>query len=102
MSQKNRPRRERQALPPRRVPRAVWWGGALVLAVGALFVLLSSGSKPATVSAQGPRLAVDTQEMDLGKVPVEKMVTATFTIRNVGDAPLRILNEPQVRVVEGC
>ena len=29
-------------------------------------------------------------------------VTAAFKVKNVGSAPLQILGQPQVRVVEGC
>lgn len=101
MNHKTRGGRANTVRPRRRWPWLLV-GGALVVAVGALFALLSAANKPATVAGSGARLAVDKQEVDFGKVPVNKMVTATFTVSNVGDAPLRILGEPQVRVVEGC
>jgi hypothetical protein len=96
--------RTRRAAPPKQVERTLLWyliaGGVLVLA--ALFARLPSGNKPVAVTAEGARLAVDKQEIDFGKVPVDKLVSAIFTVSNVGDQPLQILEEPQVEVVEGC
>ena len=84
----------------------------LLLALGGLLVLLLgvvlATRPPAQQAAQpaqgveGPRLAVDQEKIDFGQVPVERMVAATFELRNTGDRPLQILSEPQVTVKEGC
>jgi hypothetical protein len=50
----------------------------------------------------GPRLAVETAEIDFGPVRFEKLVQARFRLRNVGDQPLQIAANPPVEVVEGC
>jgi len=46
---------------------------------------------------------VDRQQIDFGKVPLDKPVKATFMLSNVGDQPLQILGEqPVVEVKQGC
>ncbi len=50
----------------------------------------------------GPRLAVETAEIDFGPVRFEKLVQARFRLRNIGDQPLQIAANPPVEVVEGC
>jgi len=50
----------------------------------------------------GPRLATDTDNIDFGTVRFNRMVTATFQLRNVGDAPLTVAANPAVETVEGC
>jgi len=47
-------------------------------------------------------LTVDRELIDFGEVPVEKVVKATFLLQNTGGDTLRIISQPQVRVVEGC
>lgn len=49
-----------------------------------------------------PRLETDRTEIDLGDVPFERWVTATFTLRNVGDGTLTIGRTGPVRATEGC
>jgi hypothetical protein len=51
----------------------------------------------------GPKLAVDQDKFDFGRVVYDKPVRAVFTLRNVGDQPLRIADRQiATRVVEGC
>ncbi len=60
---------------------------------------------PLSAAAQyhgGPKLAVQTDLIDFGSVRFEKMVTARFLLRNVGDKPLQIAANPPVELVEGC
>lgn len=54
------------------------------------------------VSAGDPRLVVDRGVIDLGDVPVGRWASATFTLRNAGDAPLRFSDAPWVKAVAGC
>ncbi len=56
---------------------------------------------PAQVTGQ-PKLAVDREQIDFGKVPLDKTVKATFKLTNVGDQPLQILSQPVVEVKQGC
>ncbi|MBC8253499.1 MAG: hypothetical protein H8E35_05665 [Ardenticatenia bacterium] len=63
----------------------------------------SFGQAPSfTPQANGPRLTVDQDTIDLGVQPLDRYVSATFQVKNVGDATLRIQEEPYVELVEGC
>jgi hypothetical protein len=76
---------------------------AIVVALAAWFWL---GRQEALSAGQpftgGPRLALDTDTIDFGRVRFERMVTARFTVRNVGDKTLHLAANPPVEVVEGC
>lgn len=89
-----------------RRPRWLWMGciGAALLAGGITWLALPDRSPLADASRYqgGPRLAVDRQEVDFGRVPFEKSVQARFRLKNVGDQPLRLATGPRVEVVEGC
>ena len=50
----------------------------------------------------GPRLAVDEDTYDYGKVKLEDWVEPVYHIKNVGDAPLSINGLPVVRTLAGC
>jgi len=98
--------RKRNALPLRLAAPIVAGGALLVIIIG--IVLLSNlgrGSSgtgsPAQVSGQ-PKLKVDREQIDFGKVPLDKTVKATFQVSNIGDQPLQILGEPVVEVRAGC
>ena len=86
----------------------------VVIAIGAVLIILvgflawrgsTSGAKAASAAPQvtgGPKLSVDRDSVDLGKVPLDQTVRAEFKLKNVGDRPLRILGEPRVELVKGC
>jgi hypothetical protein len=84
----------------------------LVPGLLAVTVLIAGGtwfflqrSSPTAVAAQyssGPRLAVDKDFIDFGTVRFEKLVTARFRLRNVGDQPLRLAVDPRIQAIEGC
>jgi hypothetical protein len=83
-------------------------GGALLVIIIGIVLLLSnpgrgaSGSgSPAQVTGQ-PKLALDREQINFGKVPLDKTVKATFQVSNIGDQPLQILGEPMVEVRAGC
>ena len=84
------------------------WCVSLVLAVLALAVGCSGangaggGKEQASPVATGPRIAIPEDSFDFGKVPLNKVVSHSFTIKNVGTAPLTLLGEPPVRAVQGC
>ena len=80
--------------------------GGLALVAGALFAIWKSGQPPRItipVEVEGsPGLTVDRDTVDLGDVPLDKTVTVTFQLANVGDETLRFTAEPFIEVVEGC
>lgn len=78
-------------------------GGALALILIGVFVLLrGSGPTKAIEVAGKPKLAVDGDKIDLGKVPLNKPVSVEFELSNVGDRPLELQGIPKVEVREGC
>ncbi len=70
-------------------------GAGLLLVGGAILALVTGGSR-------APRLVVEQDVFDYGAVVFETPITTEFTIRNEGNAPLRIAGTPQVEVREGC
>ena len=86
-------------------PWQPWWlwaaiAAAVVLIVGGLSMMLISGGSDTTNGT--PKLVVDQTVVDEGYVTLNTPVRTSFTIRNEGDGPLRVLGEPQVQLVEGC
>lgn len=82
-----------------------WWlwaaaAVAVVLVVGGLTVLLTSNSNAPEDGT--PQVVVDQPVIDEGYVKLDETIRTSFTLRNEGDATLRILDEPQVELVEGC
>jgi hypothetical protein len=49
-----------------------------------------------------PNLSLDRSSINFGTLPLNQAVSAEFRVRNTGDQPLTITNEPFVRVAEGC
>ncbi len=101
------PRKTAAAPAPKRAPWPLFVGAAaLVLIIFGVAVLMRAGGETASPSnpqsANAPQLTVDRELIDFGEVPVEKVVKATFLLQNTGGETLNILNQPQVRVVEGC
>ena len=79
--------------------------GRVVVAVAVVVVLagaLGAWWWMAAAASGTPRLAVDRTEIDLGDFPFGARATATFTLANTGDAPLRIVDLPPVKALEGC
>src|SRR5689334_10104270 len=90
------PRRARSA------SRAIvlFLAASLVVIVG--LAILASASSSAPQVTGSPHIAIVQDTFDYGDVPLGKTVQTVFVIRNTGDKPLIILNQPQVRVAEGC
>lgn len=87
-----------------RFPLAVAALALVLVAVGAFFLFnrgTSAPAKPAEVAGR-PQLAVDREQIDFGKVPLDVPVQAKFELRNTGDQVLQIQGAPQVEVREGC
>ena len=94
--------------PPKRSRLPLYVAGGALLAIVIGVVLLSSlgggasgTGSPAQVSGQ-PKLAVDREQIDFGKVPLDVPVKATFKLSNIGEQPLQIVNQPVVEVKQGC
>lgn len=49
-----------------------------------------------------PHLVVDRTEVDLGDLPYGAPAKAVFTLNNTGDGVLKIVGEPQVKILKGC
>ena len=79
-------------------------GAVLIIVVGFLAWNGSNAKKPsATPQATGsPKLNVDRDSIDFGKVPLDIPVKAEFKLKNVGGQPLAIKGEPRVELVKGC
>ena len=75
--------------------------GATVLIVAAVAVWIIQNVETGEGKI-GPRLAVNTERLDFGKQPFDKMVRAEFKITNTGDRTLTLDANSPVRVVEGC
>jgi hypothetical protein len=94
-------------LPQRNTLSLYLAGGALLVIIIGIVLLsnpgrgLTGSGTPAEVTGQ-PKLAVDREQIDFGKVPLDIPVEATFKLSNVGDQPLQILNQPVVEVKQGC
>ena len=94
--------------PPKRntLPLFLAGGALLVIIIG--IVLLtnlgrgSSGSSSPVQVAGQPKLLLNREQIDFGRVPLDIPVKATFKLSNVGDQPLQILNQPVVEVKQGC
>ena len=93
-------------------PKSSW--PFVVIGVGALLIIVvgflawrggTSSAKSASATPQvtgGPKLSVDRDSIDFGKLPLDQTVRAEFKLKNIGDQPLRIVGEPRVELVKGC
>jgi hypothetical protein len=105
---KNRKGRARGRPAGRGIPVVVWAGlGGLLLVVIGLAIWHPWNQSPATqvVAPQvagRPRLAVDREQIDFGRVTLDKPVKATFKLTNIGDRQLVLGGLPLVEVKKGC
>ncbi len=81
-------------------------GGLVLVLVGLLFTrqsLSSTAAAPVGTRVAGKaKLAVDRETIDFGRLPLDKPVTATFKLTNLGDKPLTLAGTPTVEAVKGC
>ena len=61
-----------------------------------------SGSGSSSGAKLGPRLAVDRERIDFGRVPLNKSVRAEFKVSNNGDRPLTLDTTAPVQAIQGC
>jgi len=55
-----------------------------------------------SVEEGGPRISFVEDHIDLGPVPLNKMLMVHFVFSNEGDAPLIVEPEMEVETIEGC
>jgi archaellum component FlaG (FlaF/FlaG flagellin family) len=81
-----------------------WLALVLVFAVAGIGLLVWAASQPAYAPevTGRPNFAIDNTLLDYGTVRNNTSVNAVFRVRNTGDQPLIITNQPHVQVVEGC
>jgi hypothetical protein len=75
-------------------------GGAILIAQATTSASADPNFTPRVMGA--PSLDVEQPFFDLGDVHFNTMAEVSYVLRNVGDQPLRILEAPQVEVLEGC
>ncbi len=86
---------------------ATCMGLVILLAVAALFAGCGGddGTKPPvaapSVAGGGARVVADQASVDLGKVPLNRMVTHTWRLRNEGSGKAQ-LGKPKIETLEGC
>jgi hypothetical protein len=82
------------------IPAALVGLAALIIGVG---LLVLTRSQPFTPEVTGrPSGVVSQQHFDYGEVKLGSWIETAFTVKNVGDQPLHILQQPYIEVVEGC
>lgn len=77
----------------------------IAASLAALALFGSAGGTPPGTAIEvrdAPRLKVDREVVDLGRVRLGKDAYVTFEVSNVGDQPLRFTSPPYVQLVEGC
>ncbi len=85
---------------PRWIVPAILIGLAVVVA-GALFLL--TRGEPYTPEVTGRPSGVVSQDyFDYGDIKGGTWIETSFKIKNVGDQPLNVLNEPYVELIDGC
>jgi hypothetical protein len=102
---RRRSRKDTFIIPRKVLPLLVVAAGVLVIGVAILVITTAGGAADPNFAPQvtgAPKLVVDQPFYDLGDFHFNTMAEVTYTLSNVGDQPLRILELPQVQVLEGC
>ncbi len=78
-------------------------GGLILVAMTAFLINNNKPASKVQVDVKGsPRLKVDKDQVDLGKVALGNTVSVDFTLSNTGDQPLKLSEQPYIDVIEGC
>lgn len=84
-------------------PLLIALGGIALIGLVFWATQRGDGTPVAAIEVQGaPSLKVDQEKIDLGDVRLGQTVSASFTLTNVGDKPLRITGQPYIEVAAGC
>ena len=68
-----------------------------------VWALLGSSPPKTNIEVKGaPRLKVETDKIDRGNVKLGTPVRDEIRVTNVGDQPLRFVEDPFIQVKEGC
>jgi hypothetical protein len=88
-----------------RACRAVAIGFAVLLAV-LVSACSNTANAPAAPSQSGATsagvLVAKSSTVDLGKVPFDTQAEGRFDLVNSGSQPVKLVNAPQVQMLEGC
>ena len=99
---------ERERRRKRQETKARLWKTIPILLIGVLALLgagmvaYGSFAQPNTSGANGPRLQVDREQVDLGDQHFGTTVRATFKVTNTGDGTLNLNVAKIATVVQGC
>jgi hypothetical protein len=74
----------------------------LVVISGWLISNSSAWTKMSGGKTSGPRLSVEKETIDHGKVKLGVPVYDSVRVTNLGDQPLRFIEEPSIEVAQGC
>ena len=91
----------RPAGKPVTLPIVIGLAALVLIAAGIVVTTRGAGGSPPQ-AASAPRLTVDRETIDFGKVPLDVPVKAVFVLSNTGGRPLNILGEPVIEVKQGC
>lgn len=80
--------------------RAAAFLGAVLLA-SALTACAGQAARPADTAAPG-RIAVTNPTVDLGNVPFKDQKEARFELTNTGGKVVRIVDQPETKLLQGC
>jgi len=101
----NKQKGSRQKQVSSRLPLFAILGGIFLLLWGGYTFWSSRQSNSGTIPIEvkgSPSLKPDREMVDLGDVPLNKTVTVSFQLSNVGDQTLRFTDQPYIEVLEGC
>jgi len=94
-----------QQAPPSKRPAwmiPVVVGGVIVMAIIIAIMIGNSNTSFNPQVTGSPRAEVIEATINHEYVSFEQPVESVFRIRNVGDKPLIILDEPRVELMQGC
>ena len=84
-------------------PLLIAIGGIALIGLALWATRRGDATPDAVIEVQGaPSLKVDQEKIDLGDIRLGKTVSASFTLTNVGDKPLRLTDQPYIEVAAGC
>lgn len=96
--------KEQLAPPSKRptwmIPVAI--GGVIVMAIIIAIIIGNSNTSSTPQVTGSPRAEIVQSTINHEYVSFEQPVESVFRIRNVGDKPLIILDEPRVELMQGC